>query len=186
MKASFADKPAPAANGAPRSYAEAAAKGRPFTAPRELRVHPRAMREVTFRVPKSNTATPTMSSAQIVQKANATTSTSVVLAAQRLPSGDVVLSFDSETSKEQLVDNIALRTVFGPDAALIQRGFLITTFGFPRSVVEKLSNDELATRLRAENPQWIGTAYLLRAVCTAGTKRRSGSLLTLVLVFATP
>jgi len=125
-----------------------------------------------------------MSSAQIVQKANAATSTSVVLVVRRLPSRDVVLSFDSETSKEQLVDNIALRTVFGPDAALIQRGFLITTFGFPRSVVEKLSNDELATRLWAENLQWIGTA--LRAVCTAGTKRRSGSLLTLVLVFATP
>ena len=104
---------------------------------------------------------------------------------QRLLSRDVVLSFDSETSKDQLIDNIALRSVFGPDAAPIQRGFLITTFGFLCSVVEKLSNDELATRLRAENPQWIRTAQLLRAVCTAGTKRRSGSLLTLVLVFAT-
>ena len=40
VKASFADKPAPAANAAARSYAEAATKGRLFTTPREMRVHP--------------------------------------------------------------------------------------------------------------------------------------------------
>ena len=63
VKASFADKPAPAANGAPCLYAEAAAKGRLFTAPGELRVHPRAMREVTFRVPTTNTDARALTSA---------------------------------------------------------------------------------------------------------------------------
>ena len=106
------------------------------------------MREVTFRVP-SSTNTPALSSAQIVRKANAATGTSSVLAARRLPSGDVVLLFYSESAKDQLIDNIALRSIFGPDAAPIQRGFPVTAFGFPRSVVEKLSDSELATLLRS-------------------------------------
>ena len=186
VKASFVDKPALAANGALRSYVEAAAKGRLFTALGELRVHPRAMREVTFRVPTANTDARTLTSAQIVQKAKAATCSSSVLAARRLPSGDVVLLFDTESSKDQLIDNIALRSVFGPDAAPIQRGFPVTAFGFPRSLVESLKNEELAALLRKENPNWLGAVQLLRAVCTAGTKKRSGSLLSLVLVFATP
>ena len=85
-----------------------------------------------------------------------------------------------------MIDNIALRSVFGPDAALIQRGFLVTAFGFPRSLVESLKNEELAVLLRKENPNWLRAVQLLRAVCTTGTKKRSGSLLSLVLVFATP
>jgi len=188
VKASFADKttPAPASGLPPRSYAEAAAKSRPFTAPGELRVHPRAMREVTYRVPSKPADAPTLTLAQIVQKANAATGSSAVLAARRLPSGDVVLSFDTESSKDQYIDNIALCSVFGPDAAPIQRGFLVTAFSFPRSSVEKLSDIQLASRLRSENPSWLGAVQLLRAVCTAGTKKRSGSLLSLVLVFATP
>ena len=40
VKASFVDKLASAANGAPYLYAKAATKGRLFTAPKELRVHP--------------------------------------------------------------------------------------------------------------------------------------------------
>jgi len=55
VKASFADKatPAPASGSglAPRSYTEAATKSRLFAAPRELRVHPRTIRKVTYRVP---------------------------------------------------------------------------------------------------------------------------------------
>jgi len=98
VKASFADKAIPAlassSGPTPRSYAEAAAKSRLFTAPRELRVHPRAMRKVTYRVPTKPDA-PTLTSAQIVQKANVATGSSAVLAAQRLPSGDVVLLFDT-------------------------------------------------------------------------------------------
>jgi len=100
VKASFADKPAPAADAAPRSYAEAAAKGRPLTTPGELRVHPRAMREVTFRVPATNTRARSLTPAQIVQKAKAATCSSSVLAARRLLSGDVVLSFDTKSSKD--------------------------------------------------------------------------------------
>ena len=65
VKASFAERPtpAPASGPAPRSYAEATAKSRPFTAPRELRVHPRAMREVTYRVPTKPADAPTLTPA---------------------------------------------------------------------------------------------------------------------------
>ena len=100
MKASFADKPAPAANAAPRLYVEAAAKGRPLTTPGELRINPRAIREVTFRVPATNSDAIALSLAQIVRKANVATYSSSVLAARRLLSGDVVLLFDSESSKD--------------------------------------------------------------------------------------
>ena len=100
VKASFVDKPAPAANAAPRSYTEAATKGRLFTTPKEIRVHPQAMREVTFRVPTTNSDAIALSPAQIVRKANAATSSSSVLAARRLLSGDVVLSFDTKSSKD--------------------------------------------------------------------------------------
>ena len=102
------------------------------------------MREVTYRVPSKPADAPTLTPAQIVQKANAATRSSTVLAAQRLPSRDVVLSFDTESSKDQYIDNIALCSVFGPDAAPIQRGFPVTAFGFLRSSVEKLSDDQLA------------------------------------------
>ena len=40
VKASFVDKPTPATNAAPRSYVEAATKGRLLTTPKELRVYP--------------------------------------------------------------------------------------------------------------------------------------------------
>jgi len=107
VKASFADLPAPApapASGsgpaAPRSYAEAAtAQGRPYTAPGELRVHPRTMREVTFRVP-TNPKALALTSAQIVRKTNTAVGSAAILAARQLPSRDVVLSFDSESSKD--------------------------------------------------------------------------------------
>ena len=55
VKASFIDKPALATNRAPYLYVEAAAKGRLFIAPKELRVHPQAIYKVTFRVPTTNT-----------------------------------------------------------------------------------------------------------------------------------
>ena len=55
VKASFIDKLALATNKALCLYIEVATKGRLFTAPKELRVHPQAIRKVMFRVPTTNT-----------------------------------------------------------------------------------------------------------------------------------
>jgi len=94
-----------------------------------LRVPPQALQEVTYRITPSEGTK--LSPAQIVQKANSAIGEPAVLAARRLPSGDVVISFESEALKEQFIDNIALRTAIDPSAKPIQRGFPVSSFGFP-------------------------------------------------------
>ena len=65
VKASFAKRPTPtpASNLVLCSYIEAIVKSRPFTAPKELRVHLCTMCEVTYRVPTKPTNALTLTSA---------------------------------------------------------------------------------------------------------------------------
>ena len=170
-----------------RSYADAARSAAKTAPTLEARVPLRASREITIK-PSGETAPQRLRSGQdIVRDISKIIGTpNIVLAARRLPSGDVTLSFDSEQSRSTWEDRQELRQVFGESAVVRVKGFPVLVHGLTQAQIDVSDQQGAARTIISANPQWNGQVNIVRTAWTARARRDPAKPGSLVLVLATP
>jgi hypothetical protein len=176
-----------AAPSLPRSYADAARQPASASAVLEARVPLRAMREITIK-PGGETPEQRLRTGQdIVREVSAAIgATNVVLAARRLPSGDVTLSFDTEQSRSTWENRLEIRQVFGDNTAVRTKGYAVLVHGLNMALLDTTDQQAAARTIITENPQWNGQVTIERMVWTARARKDPSRPGSLVLVLATP
>jgi hypothetical protein len=145
-----------AAQSAPRSYAAALQSGLPPWA------GPPPVREVPARLPRelvvtSSNGTPqdrTRPIKQIVEEINKTRSKEIkgkVLAARRLPSGDIVITTDTATTKEQLEKDNSWLPAVSSTATVNRRRFPVMVHGMRTASVDCSKQNEAISQLMGQN-----------------------------------
>lgn len=169
----------------PTSYAAIAKTG--LFSSTEARIPVRLHREITIRPGQESTEQKARSGADIVR--DATTSIGapgVVIAARRLNSGDVVISFDSAKSKEHWETRPELRAIFGAEANTLKKGHLVLVHRVRTAELSKLDLPALGQTIIEQNPKWNGHINIVRLAWTAKTRRVRPEFGTLLVSVATP
>jgi hypothetical protein len=123
----------------------------------------RRIRELRIRAEKQTDDLARRSAVEVVTAANTAIGTSDVVATRRLPSGDIILTFQEEIPKTVLQDQSWVQQVFGATAQLHESEFAVITKGIPVNRITRIAQDQLlkdiqrripeVTRLKVEPPR---------------------------------
>ena len=115
-------------------------------APRKV-VPARHAREVVI---KTKGGTPPQLPTEVVAKVNAALRSSEALAARRLQSGDIVVSF-KDSAEAHTRDNAWVKAAFGDQAAIAKRTYAVLLKGIPRGLIERRADKELRAEIEKTN-----------------------------------
>ena len=115
-------------------------------APRKV-VPARHTRELVIKTRGNN---PPETAAEVVLKVNLALRSSEALAARRLQSGDIVLSFKNN-AEAHVQDDTWVRAAFGDQAMIAKRTYAVLMKGIPRSIIEKRMEGEIRTDIERAN-----------------------------------
>ena len=171
----------------PKSYATAAKTRTSAASTNEAKVPVRNGREVNVRPGKESLEQNARSGVDLVRDITQRIGApGLVVAARRLPSGDVTVSFDSAESKSCWENRLELREAFGQDAAIQRRGHPILVHGVRTKDID-ITDQALAARtVIQQNPKWNGLVDIARIAWPAKVKRLQSEIGSLVLSVASP
>ncbi|KAI0993832.1 hypothetical protein K3495_g14352, partial [Podosphaera aphanis] len=151
----------------------------------EASVPPRATRELTIKPSAVSDSLKNATGADIVRettKALGNPSASVI-AARKLPSEDIHLTFASAAKRNLYENDTRLRSLFGQDCSVRSKGLPIVAHGLPTAAID-LSDMPMATAyLKLQNPHWPSDIRILRMGWPSKVKLlglQSGSLIITV------
>jgi len=139
-----------------KSWANVAASTSPHQSSAASRWQPKAVvparrqREVIIRAPGAAEALTKRSPQQVVSAVNTARNCADAVAARRLPSGDVILTFKEAVGTEDNTDSW-VKTAFGPTAILHRREVAVIVKGLPAQRLRTADDTELLKALQKDN-----------------------------------
>jgi hypothetical protein len=142
----------------------------------------RAEREVRVRCPNVTGATKTKAPEQLVKEINGRLGLGIgsFLGARWLPSGELILTTDSTTTKKQVEANQDWVTVIGQQAAVQPKKYTVMIHGVRVAAIDMDKQTESIKKIMDQNPALQGRIHILRAHWrhkTIRLKKTSGALL---------
>jgi hypothetical protein len=171
----------------PSSYADAARQPPPASqAPPEKFISSRVLREVT--VQPLAEPEPTQASERIVKAINRARAflSEKVVAARRLRSGDVLVTADSHSTKNNLEEETGWTTVIAKCARVKGKMFTVMAHAVRTSRVDPAEQDKSLSDLEAQNPNWEGEVIILHVAWRMKTLKEGKSHGPLLLEVGTP
>ena len=103
----------------------------------------RRTRELRIRAEKQSEDLSRRSAVEVVSAANTAIGSSDVVATRRLPSGDIILTFQDKIPKTALQDQSWVQQVFGATAQLHESEFAVISKGLPVDRITRVTQDQL-------------------------------------------
>lgn len=171
------------------SYADALRKGAmgqttSTTSPRHIPVPLRHMREIMISPGNEPTEQRYRSGAELVKELHKAGHTEVV-AARRLPSGDICISLSSISAKEDTQKKGDIARVFSESAKVKKRMYVVLAHGIRISDIDSSKQKETIAEIKEQNPK-ISEMEILRVAWPAKAFRKQKTHSTLQIAFARP
>ncbi|KAI1002935.1 hypothetical protein K3495_g5269 [Podosphaera aphanis] len=170
-------------SGVPAQSCATALKSIPTPLQHEANVSPRVTRELTIKPTAVTESLKNATGANIVHettRALLETPSASVIAARKLPSGDIHLTFASAAKKNLYENHTRLRSLFGPDCSVRSRGLLVVAHGILTPATDSSDSPATAAYLKLQNPHWPLEINFLRLGWPSKVKRlglQTGSLI---------
>jgi hypothetical protein len=115
----------------------------------------RRTRELRIRAEKQSEDLSRRSAVEVVSAANTAIGSSDVVATRRLPSGDIILTFQDKIPKTALQDQSWVQQVFGATAQLHESEFAVISKGLPVDRITRVAQDQLLKDIQQRIPEVI-------------------------------
>lgn len=115
----------------------------------------RRTRELRIRAEKQSEDLSRRSAVEVVSAANTAIGSSDVVATRRLPSGDIILTFQDKIPKTALQDQSWVQRVFGATAQLHESEFAVISKGLPVDRITRVAQDQLLKDIQQRIPEVI-------------------------------
>jgi hypothetical protein len=115
----------------------------------------RRTRELRIRAEKQTEDLARRSAVEVVSAVNTTLAAGEVIATRRLPSGDIILTFQDEIPKAVTQDQGWVVRVFGDTARLHESEFTVISKGLPASRITRVTQDQLLKDIQQRVPEVI-------------------------------
>lgn len=153
---------AKAPNRAP-SYAEALKQGiSQLPSKTEMPVPARRSREVTIAPGGENASQKSRSGRELVRDLNAQLEGEPVIAARRLPSGDVLVTFATEESKKKWETTPTLIAAFGAGARSRRKEYTVIAHGITVASIDPRDQEKAIKGIFSQNPTLKGKVEFIR------------------------
>ena len=175
----------------PRTYAAALQTGlQPWTGPPPVREIPtRLSRELLVRNPEATPEDRSRPITRIVEDINKTKSAEIkgkVLAARRLPSGDITITADTKETKELLERDSNWLAAVGQAASVNRRKFTIMVHGMKVASIDCSRQEDAIRQITGQNTHLRNKIEILRVQWPKKALRQGKTATCLIVDVATP
>jgi hypothetical protein len=109
-----------------------------------------------------------------------------VIAARKLPSGDIVLTLDSAEAKNHMVKETSWATALGPQARVARTRFTVMAKHVAKEAISQADQKAMVAEINAQNPRIHGVVEILHVGRSKRSSRDSARAGTLIIDVATP
>jgi hypothetical protein len=169
-----------------KSYAEAARTGLPTTDTFTKIVPKRAAVEAIFAAGNESPAQRARGGYGMVADINKFITQGKALAARRLPSGDITVTFDSENTRKIAEKSQEVHQAFGPGAHAKRRSYPVVAHGVPVNAINTHRQQEAIERLYKNNPNLKNEVEIVRVAWRHKTRKLQKTAGPLLICVAEP
>ena len=168
---------------APMTYASITANRTQSTV---MQVPARRGRELTVKAGEESLGQKRRTNAEIISDTNKAIGVDAVIAARRLPSGDVLLTFTEEAEKKRWEGTSRIAEALGAQARVKRAEYTIIAHGVKVALIKTDQQKDSIEEIYKNNPRWVGKVDILRVGWSRKTIREGRKFAPLHIGVAEP